>query len=307
MKLSTSLLASLIAGATSVAAHATFQQFWVAGADQAGTCVRRPASNSPVTSVSSSDIACNAGAAASPGYCTVAAGQSVSVEMHQQPGPVIIYMAKVDNALSASGSSARWFKVAQAGLISNDYWGTDSLNANCGKYTFTIPSCIPAGDYLLRAEVIALHVAGSSGGAQFYISCYTLKVTGGGSTSPSTVSFPGAYNANDPGILFNLYGSYSSYQVPGPAVFTCGGQPPASSQTPPRSSSTVRPPSSSVRPPSSTVRPPSSSARPSSTSSANGSTQTLYGQCGGQGWTGPTVCASGTCKASSQYYSQCLP
>lgn len=43
------------------------------------------------------------------------------------------------------------------------------------------------------------------------------------------------------------------------------------------------------------------------TSSANGSGQTLYGQCGGQGWTGPTTCASGTCKVSNQWYSQCLP
>jgi len=33
----------------------------------------------------------------------------------------------------------------------------------------------------------------------------------------------------------------------------------------------------------------------------------LYGQCGGQGWQGPTCCASGsTCKSSGQYYSQCL-
>ncbi|KAI3394244.1 hypothetical protein diail_2985 [Diaporthe ilicicola] len=32
-----------------------------------------------------------------------------------------------------------------------------------------------------------------------------------------------------------------------------------------------------------------------------------YAQCGGQGWTGATCCASGsTCKASNQYYSQCL-
>ena len=33
-----------------------------------------------------------------------------------------------------------------------------------------------------------------------------------------------------------------------------------------------------------------------------------YGQCGGQGWTGSSSCVSGyTCKAQSQYYSQCLP
>ncbi|KAJ3039253.1 hypothetical protein HDV00_012492 [Rhizophlyctis rosea] len=32
----------------------------------------------------------------------------------------------------------------------------------------------------------------------------------------------------------------------------------------------------------------------------------LYGQCGGQGYTGPTCCASGSCKVQNQYYSQCL-
>ncbi|KAF4616422.1 hypothetical protein D9613_008471 [Agrocybe pediades] len=34
----------------------------------------------------------------------------------------------------------------------------------------------------------------------------------------------------------------------------------------------------------------------------------VYGQCGGQGWTGATTCASGsTCVVSNPYYSQCLP
>jgi len=34
----------------------------------------------------------------------------------------------------------------------------------------------------------------------------------------------------------------------------------------------------------------------------------IYGQCGGQGWTGATTCASGSsCVVSNPYYSQCLP
>ena len=34
---------------------------------------------------------------------------------------------------------------------------------------------------------------------------------------------------------------------------------------------------------------------------------TLYGQCGGIGYTGSTTCASGTnCYVQHQYYSQCL-
>lgn len=38
-----------------------------------------------------------------------------------------------------------------------------------------------------------------------------------------------------------------------------------------------------------------------------GATQTKWGQCGGSGWTGPTVCAAGsTCSAGNPYYSQCV-
>jgi hypothetical protein len=37
-------------------------------------------------------------------------------------------------------------------------------------------------------------------------------------------------------------------------------------------------------------------------------TAPIYGQCGGQGWTGATTCASGSiCVVSNAYYSQCLP
>lgn len=46
----TSLAAAFLA-ASSVQAHATFQQFWVGSVDQVDKCVRKPASNSPVTSV----------------------------------------------------------------------------------------------------------------------------------------------------------------------------------------------------------------------------------------------------------------
>ncbi|KAF3926073.1 Beta-xylosidase [Dactylellina cionopaga] len=36
--------------------------------------------------------------------------------------------------------------------------------------------------------------------------------------------------------------------------------------------------------------------------------QVVWGQCGGQGWTGPTVCVSGSCCVSSNpWYYQCLP
>ncbi len=44
------------------------------------------------------------------------------------------------------------------------------------------------------------------------------------------------------------------------------------------------------------------------TSSATGPIQSMYGQCGGIGYTGPTVCGpyKGTCKVQNDWYYQCV-
>lgn len=51
-----------------------------------------------------------------------------------------------------------------------------------------------------------------------------------------------------------------------------------------------------------------SSAKATTTTTGTGSgTVAKYGQCGGEGYTGSTLCASGsTCTYSNAYYSQCL-
>ncbi|KAK6353812.1 hypothetical protein TWF730_008236 [Orbilia blumenaviensis] len=52
-----------------------------------------------------------------------------------------------------------------------------------------------------------------------------------------------------------------------------------------------------------TTRPPTTTTAPT----GSGSGQTLYGQCGGSGWTGPTSCAApAACSSLNPYYSQCL-
>ena len=41
-------------------------------------------------------------------------------------GPVMVYMAKVDDAASSTGAGLKWFKVAQEGLdTSTGLWGVD--------------------------------------------------------------------------------------------------------------------------------------------------------------------------------------
>ncbi|KAL5121526.1 hypothetical protein ACEQ8H_000598 [Pleosporales sp. CAS-2024a] len=222
----------LFAAVASVSAHSTWQELWVGSSDKAGTCVRTVQDNSPITSLTSSDMFCGRGPAKSSGVCEVAAGSSLTVEMHAQPGarscdqpaiggnhygPVLIYMAKVSDAKSAT--SASFFKVAEDGYTgTTSSWGTEILNANCGKRAFTVPKTLAAGDYLVRSEAIALHAG--AGNPQPYVSCFQVKVTGGGSATPSGVSFPGAYSLSDPLFSKSIYDSGFKYVSPGPAVYS---------------------------------------------------------------------------------------
>jgi len=95
-------------------------------------------------------------------------------------------------------------------------------SSNKQVVSFAVPKSTPSGEYLVRVEHIALHSAGSVGGAQFYISCAQVKVENGGNGSPGPlVAFPGAYKATDPGVQINIYYPLpTSYTPPGPAVWS---------------------------------------------------------------------------------------
>ena len=201
-------------------------------------------------------------------------------------------MSKVSDAASADGSSG-WFKIFQDGWAKNpsgavgddDYWGVKDLNKCCGRMSVKIPSDIAPGDYLLRAEVIALHTAGSSGGAQLYMTCFQLSVTGSGTASPATVLFPGAYKATDPGILVNIHAALSSYTVPGPAVYSGGSTKSAGSACVGCESTC-----SAGSGPTATVTAPASTGTSSAPSGGGACQAGKYQQCGGTGYTGCTGC-----------------
>jgi cellulase len=325
---STLVLASITALARTAVGHATFQQLWVDGKDQQSTCARLPTSNSPVTDVSSNAIRCNANRGAAASKCSVAAGGVVTIEMHQQNGergcgseaiggahygPVMVYMSKVADASTADGSSSffkifqdTWGKKSSTSSGSDDYWGTKDLNTNCGKMDVKIPSGLAAGDYLLRAEAIALHAAGSPGGAQFYITCYQITVTGGGSVSPAGVSFPGAYQASNPGIQINIYSNFASYIAPGPAVISGGTEAiagKAGSVVTATGGAPAQPTPSATK----AAGPSTMATSVTPAASAGGCVSAKYQQCGGNGFSGCKTCTPGTtCQAQGDYYSQCV-
>ncbi|KAL2269333.1 hypothetical protein VTJ83DRAFT_1517 [Remersonia thermophila] len=284
-------------------------------------------SNSPITDVTSRNFVCNVGASAVGGKCPVRAGGVVTVEMHQQPndrncrneaiggahwGPVQVYLGKVADASTADAASAEWFKIFSSAWAKkpggssgdDDHWGTRDLNACCGRMDVPIPADLADGDYLLRAEALALHAMPG----QFYMSCYQITVAGGSGTArPATVRFPGAYASNDAGIRANIHAPLSSYQAPGPAVYA-GGTTKAPGQGCAGCASTCQVGSSP-----SAVAPGSGSAPPGGGGGGGGGSGgcsvQAYGQCGGNGYSGCTKCGEGfTCRdVSPPYYSQCQP
>ena len=80
---------------------------------------------------------------------------------------------------SSNGKGNVWVKIASKGY-ENGRWATDELKANHGQHSFTVPQLKP-GDYLVRPEIVALHEGSKVGGAQLYMACIQLKVTGSGS------------------------------------------------------------------------------------------------------------------------------
>ncbi|KAF9002942.1 glycoside hydrolase family 61 protein F [Cyathus striatus] len=201
--------------------------------------VRKIPGNGPVEDASSIDIQCNGwseggviGSTAAKAYANITAGSTVSTTWTTWPeshaGPVITYLARVpDNAdltCWAPGLEAVWFKIDEAGKTSDGKWAaTDILNITNYVYTFTIPPKLKAGQYIVRHEIIALHAAYAYPGAQFYPSCIQIQVSGSGTAFPTEfVSFPGAYTADTPGIIYDMYNNDGVYPIPGPAVWTGG-------------------------------------------------------------------------------------
>lgn len=183
-------------------------------------------------SVPASDIACHKSATAGQLYVNVKAGNSVQLQWTPQPwpdshkGPVIDYLAACSGeCTSTSASALKFVKIAASGVVNPSpvpgKWASDNLAANNNTWTVKIPSTLKAGNYVLRHEIIALHGAGSTNGAQNYPQCVNLKVSGSGTTAlPAGVTGTALYKNTDPGILFNLYVSFTSYPIPGPAITT---------------------------------------------------------------------------------------
>ncbi|KAF8888544.1 endoglucanase II [Infundibulicybe gibba] len=222
----------LTAFISEAAAHYTFPSLIVNGAvTPQWTNVRKTNnfnSQAPVTDVTSADFRCytsETGATAT--TINVAAGSQIGFQCDNtiyHPGVINVYMAKASNGNAAAfaGDGAVWFKVYQISASTNGGTAFTFPAQNLPGVTFTVPKNLPSGQYLVRVEAIALHSASTFGGAQFYIACGQINVTGGGSGNPGPlVSIPGVYTGREPGIMLNIYYPIpATYTQPGPAVWS---------------------------------------------------------------------------------------
>jgi hypothetical protein len=88
-----------------------------------------------------------------------------------------------------NASQGNWFNIVQRGLISGTIqegmWGQKILGGEnwLGTpelWTETIPATLKPGNYLIRQEMIALHIVNKP---QWYPQCAHLTVTGNGTQS----------------------------------------------------------------------------------------------------------------------------
>ncbi|KZT00899.1 lytic polysaccharide monooxygenase [Laetiporus sulphureus 93-53] len=234
-------------GTASVSAHGFVSQVVVDGIAYAGNIpgssspgaspIRMISTIDPVKGATSADINCGWDAQLAEVVAPASAGSEVTFQWAggstggsnwpHNTGPLMTYMASCGNVSCAefNATEAAWFKIAELGLISSDSgsvtWYQEYIEAG-DSYTVTLPANLEAGGYLIRHEIIALQLAMSEGGAEFYPSCTQIEVGGDGTGVPDsdeTCTFPGGYADDDPGIYTpDVYDPGFTYDFPGPAI-----------------------------------------------------------------------------------------
>ncbi|KAG6809338.1 hypothetical protein H0H92_000643, partial [Tricholoma furcatifolium] len=235
-----------VALASSVLGHGFVSEVNIAGTSYKGnipgatpnaSIIRQITTIDPVKGANNSDLNCGFGAQAAANVGNAMPGDKLqfywadgdgSLNWPHNTGPLMTYMASCGSTTcdKFDTTQAKWFKIDQQGQENNDdngavlWWQTNVMNRE--PVNVTLPPTLAAGNYMIRHEIIALHLAITVGGAEFYPSCTQITVGGsqtGGPTDDELVSFPGAYSDTDPGIYDpDVFNAGSSYTFPGPPI-----------------------------------------------------------------------------------------
>ncbi|TFK22004.1 hypothetical protein FA15DRAFT_596894 [Coprinopsis marcescibilis] len=184
----------------------------------------------PTKDINSLDLRCNNTQINMPSdTATVEAGQTIGFFSNMPAyhhGVHNVYMARAPGNVSEwDGSGEVWFKVHEVAPIVTPGSPIKFPAQNSHTIEFQLPKSLPSGDYLVRAENIALHLA-LTDGPEFYLSCGQIRVVNGGDGVPGPlVSIPGLYTGEasilEPAFRIDVYSSDPEpFTMPGP-VSTC--------------------------------------------------------------------------------------
>lgn len=123
-----------------------------------------------------------------------------------------------------------WVKIDELGwlndtgwddLMLGGTWASNVLVANDFQWRVKIPEALVSGEYVLRHEIVALHVADEVDGAQAYPQCMNVRIVKGGEKMiEGGVLGTHLYGMSDKGILVDVHEHIEGYEIPGPRVWS---------------------------------------------------------------------------------------
>ena len=189
-----------------------------------------------------SNITCHYNALPGALSVLVIAGEEIKLQWNEWPtshvGPVMTYLADChgscarEDDVEAFKEGLEWVKIDELGWLNSTgwdvldlggTWATNILIANDFSWVVRIPEGLQEGEYVLRHEIIALHVAERLDGAQAYPQCVNIKVKGKGEEGKRLdggVTGTQLYGMRDEGILVDVHKKIDGYKIPGPKVWS---------------------------------------------------------------------------------------
>jgi len=244
MKTASTLVFTILAALPLVAAHGIVQDIKIDGKSFKGNGVnggpvvasgiRQVTAQDPIKGAKNPDVNCGTNSKPASMVLNVNPGSKMEFDWRtasgtpwpHDTGPMMTYMASCGPTTcdKFDSTKAKWFKIDEVGKNDDGSWKQKDLMKGALSST-TIPSNIAPGNYMVRHEIIALHLATNKGGAEFYVGCVQTNIGGSGTGAPKPedlVSLPGAYSDTDPGILVDAYNTKAKYTFPGPPVSNLG-------------------------------------------------------------------------------------
>jgi len=183
-----------------------------------------------------SDITCHYNATPGALHVATVPGDTLKLQWNEWPsshkGPVLTYVAACgESCATVDKESLRWSKIDHMGWLNSSgiselggTWASDVLRENGAARYVKVPQKLKEGHYVLRHEIIALHVADQLDGAQAYPQCINLEVgradgEGMGEDLNQGVRGEGLYGWRDSGVLVDIHNGVTGYNIPGPSLW----------------------------------------------------------------------------------------